>query len=159
MISPQWFWDRVDMSAGPDACWPWTGQIRSGRSPYGRLHVFGRTEAAHRFALVIAKGPAPRMRPFACHTCDNPPCCNPAHLWWGSAQENVDDCVEKGRKRFLHRRLFDRSEALRLRTEGWSYSMLAERYGINQASIGKAMKPLGAGGQIARYHPLRTRSQ
>lgn len=32
-----------------------------------------------------------------CHACDEPLCCNPAHLWIGSQHENVHDCVSKRR--------------------------------------------------------------
>jgi hypothetical protein len=87
------FDDLVDSSAGPEACWPWRGR----RSPggYGR-GSFGTTTYAHRRAYELAVGPVPAGLDV-CHACDNPPCCNPAHLWAGTARDNLRDAVAKGR--------------------------------------------------------------
>lgn len=86
---------NVDTSGGPDACWPWTG----GRNAlgYGRIHVGGsrgRRLFAHRLAYEIAVGP---LAANACHRCDNPPCCNPAHIFDGSQRDNILDAASKGR--------------------------------------------------------------
>jgi hypothetical protein len=86
------FWSRVQKD-GPNGCWEWTGP-RAGKG-YGRVHV-GRTWAAHRYAWFLTNGPIPEGL-FVCHHCDNPPCCNPAHLFVGTATDNVRDCVRKGR--------------------------------------------------------------
>ena len=146
-LTPDWFWSRVDMSGGADACWLWLGSIQSELSPYGRFFVSRKSEYAHRFALLISKGPPPRNSPLACHTCDNPPCCNPNHLWWGSSKENTQDSCDK--ERFgAARRKIDRVEAIRLRKLGHSYSEIAATFGVNQASVSKALIPLGLGGSI-----------
>lgn len=96
----QHFWDRVDRSGGADACWPWLGC----RNPLGygvvRTSSFGertRNYLAHHMALcLVLKRP---LRPGydGCHRCDNPPCCNPAHLWEGTHKENMQDAARKGR--------------------------------------------------------------
>jgi hypothetical protein len=85
------FWSKVDRSGGPEACHPWMAACSS--NGYGSFDHRG----AHRVALEIKLGRplAPGM--FACHTCDNPPCCNPAHLFEGTHQANVDDRHSKGR--------------------------------------------------------------
>ncbi len=84
------FWAKVRRGA-PNECWPWTGR----RDPkgYGRC---GRHDLAHREAFRLANGRPASMN--VCHSCDNPPCCNPAHLWEGSQLENVRDMVSKGRR-------------------------------------------------------------
>jgi hypothetical protein len=56
---------------------------------------------AHAVALEYAKGPPPEGKPLALHTCDNGPCCNERHLFWGDHQDNVDDMMAKGRGKWL----------------------------------------------------------
>jgi len=75
------------------ACWPWLG----GRSAkgYGAGRLDG-TKGSHRVAWEIAHGEKLGDRQ-ALHACDNPPCCNPAHLFVGTNVENVADCKAKGR--------------------------------------------------------------
>lgn len=85
------FWQYV---AKGDGCWLWTAGF--GRRGYGKFWVNGHTVGAHRFSYEIAVGPIPDGL-FVCHSCDNPPCVNPAHLWLGDALANQRDCKAKGR--------------------------------------------------------------
>lgn len=88
------FWNRVDKSGGPEACWPWTGyRCRRG---YGQVSMGGRVRKAHRVALEVS-GVAVPTNAEACHRCDNPSCCNPAHLFVGTRSDNMRDMVAKGR--------------------------------------------------------------
>lgn len=87
-------WARADLSGGPTACWPWmAGKNDNG---YGRLRFKGRTTYAHRAAYELAVGVIPEGM-FVCHTCDNPPCVNPGHLFVGTALDNNRDRIAKGR--------------------------------------------------------------
>jgi hypothetical protein len=90
---PNIFWSRVDKSGGPDACWTWTG-FRD-EDGYGRLR-FETEQIAHGIAYLLSIGPVPDGL-CVCHSCDNPPCCNPAHLWLGTNQDNTHDRHIKGR--------------------------------------------------------------
>lgn len=88
------FWSRVDRR-GPGECWPWTG-FRQPKG-YGRLSWNGHGRAAHRLAWELTHGPIPDGL-HACHTCDNPPCCNPTHLFLGTIADNNGDALAKGRR-------------------------------------------------------------
>lgn len=89
------FYSQVDRSAGPDACHPWTGPSRNGKG-YGAFVVDGQTHVAHRWLLGELRG---RLLAWpaevGCHTCDNPPCCNPGHLYVGTHADNAKDAIER----------------------------------------------------------------
>lgn len=84
----------VDPETG---CWNWTsGKMisRSGGRP--RIVHHGEWIMASRAAYIAWNGPIPDDK-YACHTCDNGMCCNPAHLFVGSPRENTRDAIGKGR--------------------------------------------------------------
>jgi hypothetical protein len=92
------FWGYVDRSAGPEACWPWTGgsDFKDGR---GRFWLNGTNEYASRIVWVFVYGPIPEDI-HVLHKCDNPPCCNPVHLFLGTLSDNTQDMLAKGRGRY-----------------------------------------------------------
>jgi hypothetical protein len=85
------FWTNIEKT---DKCWNWRGRI--GNSGYGSTHYNGRPTSASRVALELSGQLAP-LGAFVLHSCDNKLCCNPAHLRWGSAQDNADDRELRGR--------------------------------------------------------------
>lgn len=81
---------------GSDECWPWLASTKAG---YGRFKISSyETVIASRVALVLASGQE-HLDLHALHACDNPPCCNPAHLRWGTADDNMADKTERDRWR------------------------------------------------------------
>jgi hypothetical protein len=80
------FWERVDRSAGPQQCWPWTGSRNW--LGYGRAKVRGRHSNAHRIAYLLAGRPIPAGFQVD-HLCRVRACCNPQHLEAVPARENV----------------------------------------------------------------------
>ena len=93
------FWDRVDQSAGPTECWPWTGAIN--KSGYGSYGVGATIRTASRVAFELANGPIPPGPGYhgyvVMHSCDNRKCCNPAHLSLGTQGDNNSDRDAKRR--------------------------------------------------------------
>jgi predicted DNA-binding protein (UPF0251 family) len=88
------FWSHVDVQIPLD-CWHW--KLSTGNAGgYGRFKVGNRNLTASRAAYYLHYGIDP-LDNLVCHTCDNPPCCNPYHLFLGTNQENLVDAREKGR--------------------------------------------------------------
>ena len=77
-----------------DGCLEFTGSRT--KEGYGRIKVKGRSILAHRMSWECRHGSVPEGR-LILHKCDNPPCCNPNHLYLGEHQNNTDDRVKRGR--------------------------------------------------------------
>jgi hypothetical protein len=78
----------------PSGCWEWTGSLNTG---YGQFRLGnGNIILAHRYAY--AQETKQNIDNFyVCHSCDNPKCVNPSHLFLGDQQANMDDMWNKGR--------------------------------------------------------------
>lgn len=142
-MTPSHFRTLVDDSAGPDACWPFGGY----REPlgYGRVYTEDRLPngkkrriGAHKYSLELATGETYDADHHVLHTCDNPPCCNPAHLYVGTQSDNNRDIRERCRGRTEDRRgtrnpsaRLTEDDVRALRALGDSYESLALRYGIS----------------------------
>lgn len=128
---PRDFWDRVDSSGGPEACWPWIGPTVQG---YGRLNVGSDQWRAHRYAFTLANG---SIKPGAVlmHSCDNPRCCNPAHLREGTKKENSVDASVKGRLGAMKLTRAQRDEIRARRASGERAWRLAEEFGVTEGNV------------------------
>ena len=96
------FWSNVE-KGNRDDCWIWTGTKNV--SGYGIFCHRNTTIAAHRFSWVLKNGAIPPGL-FVCHSCDNPSCVNPFHLWVGTNEENLSDMQRKrkqGSSRYVNR--------------------------------------------------------
>lgn len=96
VITAAIFWPRVECGE-PDECWPYAGA--KNEHGYGVIRVPGelRNEKAHRVALRLSGTPIPAGMDVL-HSCDNPPCCNPAHLRPGTHADNMADMFSRGRR-------------------------------------------------------------
>jgi len=97
------FWAKVDQR-GENECWPWMASCTAGG--YGQVALGGTgkrgrslTGYAHRVAYGLANGSVPSTSTAlrVLHHCDNPPCCNPAHLYLGTQKDNARDREARGR--------------------------------------------------------------
>jgi hypothetical protein len=87
------FFKKVHRS-GDGGCWLWTG--RKDAKGYGRIAFDGITGRAHRLSFKIFNGSLP-LGKVICHSCDNPSCVNPAHLFVGTVSDNAVDSAQKHR--------------------------------------------------------------
>lgn len=105
------FWKKVKKSKADD-CWPWTAAKTE--HGYGRFGLKKKSWVAPRLAWIISNGRVPKDK-FVLHSCDNPPCCNPAHLFIGTQKDNMRDAIKKGRWTPKHARKLNPSQVLRIR--------------------------------------------
>lgn len=93
------FWSRVRV-AGKNECWLWQAGFNGKKRGhnYGLIHLpdIGKV-LAHRVALALTTGKWSDTL-HTLHECDNPPCCNPNHLFLGTQADNVQDCTDKKRR-------------------------------------------------------------
>lgn len=86
------FWAKIKKGK-PNECWEWQGATRP-TNWYGCFKLNGKAESAHRIVYYLTYKEKPEM---VCHHCDNPLCCNPAHLFGGTRSDNMKDAYYKGR--------------------------------------------------------------
>ena len=89
------FWAKVVLGVATEDCWGWVGAPTP--KGYGTLGHGGKMLKAHRLSWELHNGSIPDGL-CVLHSCDNPPCCNPRHLFLGTKEDNVADMVSKGRQ-------------------------------------------------------------
>lgn len=154
--TPEFFWWHVDRR--PGECWEWRGHRTKqgyGSSGVGKGWGGGSgSRPAHRVAWELTNGPIPPGL-FVCHRCDNPPCCNPAHLFVGTAADNARDREAKGRSRPVAgsncnwAKLSEASASVIKAAPPWvKHTSVAKYFGVSEATVrrirqGKIWRHLG----------------
>jgi hypothetical protein len=133
------FWSRIKKDEGD--CWIWTGGTTG--AGYGAIQDKGKFILAHRLSWGLHYGEIP-IGMFVCHTCDNPPCVNPLHLFIGSCSDNMKDKSKKGRAKGAHEgndhpmaklTVIKVKEIKKLIALGERTYILARNYGVSQPTI------------------------
>jgi len=131
------FWSRVAITEDIDLCWEWTGARSS--SGYGNLTYYGKYLKANRVAFELFNKCEIPFGLFVLHTCDNPSCCNPKHLFLGTQMDNIKDMISKKRDHFLTGLKLTSKEVLEIRSRykvgGVSQSALAKEFKVSHSNI------------------------
>lgn len=139
------FWIRVAVT---ERCWPWLGYRERG---YGRVSFGGVLRRAHQVAYELCFGPIPKGL-CVLHTCDNPACVRPDHLFLGTQLDNIADRTRKGRSATGRRLAYsphptqrkltaDRVRAIRAAaTGGEAHAAIAQREKVARATVYKIVE-------------------
>ena len=138
-------WFQTRLKSTENNCMEWTGQkLPKG---YGHVKIRGKKIQTHRYVLSKKLGRSIGEGMCALHTCDNPPCCNPDHIWEGTNQENVDDKIKKGRGAIVKGEKHGCSKltedmVIEIKQAGRTISQrkLATEYGVSSTIIYKILK-------------------
>jgi hypothetical protein len=120
-------------------CWPWTGSLRGSKKAlaYGMfMPVTGMRLIASRASYMLANKVRLQSSDFVCHSCDNPICVNPAHLFIGTPKTNTDDMVSKGRwggGRKRYRLTKEQTKAILEDTR--TQQAIADEYGVSRSLV------------------------
>ncbi len=138
---PERFWAKVEI-LGLDDCWYWQAGVDD--CGYGTMRWINdnKMDKAHRIAWMLTNGAIPEGLEV-CHTCDNPPCCNPRHLFLGTHVDNIRDMIAKGRlvtprgeqhgeAKFSDAQIAEMREAYK---QGESPVSIEKRFGVSHSHI------------------------
>lgn len=139
MTEAEQFWKRTRLCAGGSGCLIWMGS-RDRDTGYG-LTVPGPRKCirAHRRAYQLATGINPGLL-LVCHSCDNPACVNPDHLFLGTNKDNAQDRERKGRRRNLYGEQHGKAKLTdagvrEIRTSAEGPTALARRFGVSKSAV------------------------
>lgn len=129
------FWKKVKKTS---SCWNWNASTRSG---YGQFK-YNEIKLAHRFSYFIHKGELEKDK-IICHTCDNPICVNPDHLYQGTYQDNSKDAVERRRKPVGENSNLSKlkeNQVVEILSSKEGHRSLARKFGVDHQSIYRIRK-------------------
>jgi hypothetical protein len=146
---PQHLANRIMNSIGmidDGGCWVWSRATSAG---YGSMTICGRSQRAHVVAWSISRRQTVPKGMCVCHSCDNPLCVNPDHLFLGTRSDNMNDMVSKGRHggpppslsgedNPASRLTSEKVDQIRLALRrGEVQQRIADRFGVSQSTISK----------------------
>ncbi len=122
-----------------DGCWRWKGCLST--RGYGKIFFHRKHWSAHRAAWTVYKGSIPKGK-IICHTCDNPQCTNPDHLFIGTFKDNTIDAAKKARLSRLGMTVEDIRSIKKelIHTHYEDYKQIAKKYGLTEEYIKRIAK-------------------
>lgn len=132
--------DNIEVN--PDTgCWEW--QLATTEWGYGLLKRSQKQRRAHRVSYALWRDlevDDPSLKDlFICHKCDNPPCCNPDHLFAGTPKENLQDASQKKRMVWgakSHYAKLTEAQVLEIREMDGTHKQIGDLYGISRSAVG-----------------------
>lgn len=128
-----------------EGCWQW--RAHTDKDGYGILPGLNSNTRAHRLSYEIHIGPIPENM-LVCHRCDNPGCVNPDHLFVGTAKDNSQDALKKGRhyigEKNPNSKLTDENVNEILKSE-FNSQQLATKFSVTRATINRIRRRNGWG--------------
>jgi hypothetical protein len=126
---------------GQNGCWEWTACKE--RDGYGRFKGMVGTvvyNKAHRFSWAYHSNSEIPPGMMVCHSCDNPGCVNPGHLWLGSAKENVNDMDFKRRRNarlgeLSARAVLTEAQVRSILADCRPYAQIAQEFGVTTMTV------------------------
>ena len=130
------FWSKIDKRS-KDECWPWLDHTDKDGYPPFRVGKY--RYKAGRVILFLTTGDDPGVNQ-ACHSCNNPSCCNPSHLYAGTQSDNFQRAIEEKRA-FVGqkngRAKLTEADIVAIRGSSESNRILCERYSISNGHISR----------------------
>ena len=120
-----------NITINSDGCWIW--QKSKTKAGYGITAHHQQRVYVHRLSYKIFKGEI--TKPNVCHTCDNPSCVNPDHLFLGSQLENMHDCFKKNRIDATGLSNEEVTEIRRLKNEGQTQRTISKKFNVSQPYV------------------------
>ena len=140
----QRFWAFVERTT---TCWLWKGE-RTERG-YGKFRHAGKNKRAHRVSWEMHYGPIPKGM-CVLHSCDNPPCIRPKHLFLGTRKDNTWDAIRKGRatttympgegNRYAKLSRLNVLYMRKLRKLRWTYARIGAAFGVTESAADHAIR-------------------
>ena len=138
----------ASVSPGPGGCTEWPGaQAGPGHKEGKGYGIVGRTqkgpERVNRVVLEAKLGRPLRPGMYACHTCDNPPCCAEDHLFEGTQKQNLLDAVAKGRTSVgeaVASSVLTEAQVLAILADSRANKVVARDYGVQSEAIRRIRK-------------------
>lgn len=133
---------KMQYKESPSGCWEWVGSRDvDGYGLFKGDHLGQIFKKAHRWSFAFHNDQTIPEGTSVCHSCDNPSCVNPAHLWLGSTKENQQDKWKKGRggirkgEDSQHAKITN-DQALAILSDPRPYARIAADYGLSAGTVG-----------------------